>query len=216
MQTREIEELLKAHSGLAFDEGSQIFSGYLSIGDGDRYNLEIDISHFPKQFPKVKELNERIPPEDDRHVNTDGTLCFTTLANEKIQSALFVKNLTNFIDYVLIPYLQNNSYYESNKKYKFGEYSHDHTKATVETYIDLLDTHNPYVWLRVIDKVVRQSKLRPNDLCYCDSKAKIKNCSDHLERFKNLRKIPREVLADNYFTIEKYINLLIDGMRNGM
>ena len=202
-----IEEVLKEYPSFEYNSGRRIISGYFYISKRDSYNVEIHIYNFPNTFPVVFEMDERIPVKADRHTNKNSSLCFTTKPNEVIYLKTIVKSLTEFIELILKPYLQNNSYYEINKEYKFGEYSHHPNIATYQTYADLLNIENPYHILHIINERLKlKKKYRPNDLCYCNSGVKIKKCKTHEKSYKNFSKLDTKTLERDL----KIINVLID------
>lgn len=196
MLSEQIAKVFERYPTLTYDVTTQIFSGYLyaSEKDGDRYFLKIFIADFPKSFPMVWEVGERIPLKDDRHINSDGSICFCTKAKEEIALSTKVFALCDFIKLILIPFLQNNSYFESEKRYKFGEHSHNPILATYETYEEILKIKNPIIIERTIENLIAGIKIRPNELCYCGSRLKIKRCSNHQECYKDSRKISTETL----------------------
>lgn len=202
-----IEDVLKENPSFQFELERRIIFGDCYISKEDCYNVEIHINNFPNAFPVVFEKDERIPVKADRHTNNDGSLCFTTKPNEKIYLRTIVNSLTEFIDFILKPYLQNNSYYEINKEYKFGEYSHYNEIATYQTYKDLLNIENPYHILQIInERMILKKKYRPNDLCYCNSRVKIKKCKNHERRYKDFLKLDINTLERD----SKIISELID------
>lgn len=194
VQALEITEILSAYPGLAYKEEERVFRGTLSLSEGDTYTLEIDCKNFPASFPKVIELDERIPRKVERHVNHDNTLCFTTPIMEAFFLRTVVKTLKGFFEEILIPYLLNNSYYEIEGAYSGEEYSHNYIEALFESYKDLLGTSKIFI---ALVNILTQSKIRPNDLCYRGSGDKIKGCRDHLDRYKKIRKLdPALLLVD--------------------
>lgn len=52
---------------LKYNEKERAFFGYIQIDEDDKYHLKIDITDFPNKFPKVFEIDERIPRKADRH-----------------------------------------------------------------------------------------------------------------------------------------------------
>ena len=201
-----IEEVLKEYPYFEYNSERRIISGYLNISENDRYNVEIHLNYFPDAFPVVFEMDERIPVQADRHTNKDGSLCFTTKPNEVIYIKTIVKSLTEFIELILTPYLQNNSYYEINKRYKFDEYSHYQTISTYQTYSDILDIIRPHNILRIINERIKlKKKYRPNDLCYCNSNVKIKKCKSHEKNYKNFSKLDKHTLERDIKLINDFI-----------
>ena len=92
VKDEQINIILEKHPSLTFNSRERFFSGYVQIDEDDKYNLKIDINN-TSNFPRVYELDDRIPQKADRHVNGDNSLCFTTKANELIQLKTKVKDL---------------------------------------------------------------------------------------------------------------------------
>jgi len=189
----QVDIILKKYTFLTFNNEEGCFIGVVQVDEDDKYNLKIDINN-NQFFPKVYELDGRIPKKADRHINSDYSLCFTTKANELILLKTKVKDLISFFDLVLVPYLLNNSFYEINKYYKFGEYSHNPYTSTYETYCDILGVKNYDLISTLLKEVSNGLKIRPNEICYCGSKIKIKKCQNHEIGYRNLKKIPSKKL----------------------
>lgn len=213
VNSEQINIILKKHPFLTFNSEEGCLSGYVQIDEDDKYNLKIDINN-TSRFPRVYELDDRIPRKADRHVNGDFSLCFTTKANELIQLKTKVKNLNLFFDLVLIPYLQNNSFYEINKIYKFGEYNHNDLISTYETYKDILNVENFDLISTLLHQVSKGLKIRPNELCYCGSYLKIKKCKNHVIGYRNLKKIENERLLKDSQKINELRKHLIEMNKN--
>ncbi len=214
-----INKILTNYPFLKFDKEERTFVGHIYIDKDDRYNLVIDISNFPNNFPKVIEVDERIPRKADRHINRDNSLCFTTNLNEKILLKTVIIDLETFFKLILIPYLVNNSYYEINKKYKYGEYSHNPVYSILETYRDfvsiykkykeILDVENFELIYNILINVAQGKKYRPNELCYCGSNKKIKKCKNHEEGYRKIKKISSKKLSFDSVAILKLREELI-------
>ena len=209
VNNEQINTILKKHPSLNFNSEEGCFYGYVQIDEDDKYNLKIDINN-TSRFPRVYELDDRIPRKADRHVNIDYSLCFTTKANELIQLKTKVKDLDLFFDLVLIPYLQNNSFYEINKFYKFGAYRHNDLVSTYETYKDILNIENFDLMSNLLHQVSKGVKIRPNETCYCGSNLKIKKCKNHEIGYRNLKKIEKERLLSDSQKINELRKHLIE------
>lgn len=196
----QLKEVLDSHKLLFLDEATFTLSGELIVDsvDQDIYEVKIELEPFPDYFPRVFEVGERIPHKYDRHINSDGSCCLTTIAKEEIILKKNKLTLTSFLDEVVTPFFLNNSFYELNGEYRFGEFSHNIEQATLETYQEILDvTDIKLIGRLILDRVQSKLKLRPNDSCYCGSKEKIKRCKDHLERYRDFKLISRRVLLEN-------------------
>ncbi len=206
----EIEDVLLNHPSLNYDTEKNHLEGELFISDNDSYELIIDLNSYPKSFPIVYETGERIPKKMDRHIYTDtGSCCFTTRAKAQILLRTKVKSLLIFINNIVIPYLQNNSYFEINKKYKTAEYSHGPLGA-VESYRDILDLEIDMLIAQLIYRRVKGEKLSIRDACYCGSGIPLKKCNKgkHDKCYRAFRKIDKEILeGDLYTDFSKHLNL---------
>lgn len=208
MDEQNISEVLKAYPGLEYDATNKQFRGQVEAGNNDNYEVEIDISVFPEQFPLVCETSERIPRKADRHIYEDtGHFCFTTSAKESILLKNSVKTLPDFFRKILIPFLQNNSYFEINKRYCQGEYAHG-LEGVIQAYQDILGVKDVQVIIQVLWERERGGKRRPNDQCYCGSRLKIKRCGDHYNRYKEFRLVDRRVIASDLNRINEILKAL--------
>ena len=198
----QITKVLNKYPTLSFNSERGILSGEIF----DDYKLDIYLNDFPNRFPKVFEVEKRIRRKADRHINSDNSLCFTTLTKENLYLNTKVKTLLDFIDLILIPYLQNNSYYELNEKYMFDEFSHNINISTYETYVDILKIKNPYIILNLIqDRINFKKKYRPNDTCYCGND-KIKQCSTHYNCYKEFSKLDKNILEFGLISLNKILS----------
>jgi len=194
---KEVKIALSKHRGLNYDElGSRVF-GELWISDDDSYDVEIDLKGYPRFFPSVYETSERIPRDNpNRHVYTDtGSCCLTTRAKGQILLRTEVTSFLLFIDKVVIPYFQNNSFYELNYKYFDEEYSHG-PLGIVESYAEILQLTNPLQIASTLYNLITNGKLRVHNPCYCGSGIPLKKCKNglHDKCYRNLRKVDKDVI----------------------
>jgi hypothetical protein len=165
----QITEVLKTYPSLQYSFERNELSGELFISDFDSYQIRIELNPYPKFFPRLFETEERIPNKLDRHIYTNSNACcLTTNAKAQVLLNTKIKSLKVFIQEIVIPYLQNNSYYEINKKYKTDEYSHSH-QGIVEGYKDILKIENEKLIALVIYKKLYCLKLKIHHPCYCGS-----------------------------------------------
>jgi hypothetical protein len=194
---KQIKEVLDTFSGLSFLKDKQIFTGSLEVMNQDSYQVYIDIASWHTAFPKVYETGERIPRKLDRHIYKEGNCCFTTKALENILLKTKVKTLLQFIERIVIPFFQNNSYYEIHKKYTYGEYSHK--DGVLESYQDLLkikDVQRIITTLLIYDAGIR---LTPRHYCYCGNKRTLRKCTHgiHSLGYQKLQQIDKDTLQNN-------------------
>lgn len=208
----QIESVLGKYKTLEFDPGTVTLKGLLfaSESDDDKYAVEVKIDRFPFAFPPVWETGERIPRKKERHCNeTDGSLCFTTRPKAEILLATTIFTLVDFVEKIVIPYLQNNSYFELNGSYKFGEYSHYSEISIYETYSELLDMKNPVQLEDTLSKLANGLKIRPNEPCYCGRRQKIKHCHNHHDLYKDIKRLSTGTLREGKEKIAQ-INLELE------
>lgn len=107
---------------LTVDENGTLLRGVVRDERGGlfKYYLEIDVSFWPRLFPRVIETDHRIIRKADNHVYTSGIFCLDT---ESRQSYLIntgqVKSLIHWHEAVLLPYLANQHDYHNGYKDAF-------------------------------------------------------------------------------------------------
>lgn len=204
----QIEEVLKHYAGLSYNEINNSIDGELFISEDDSYDISIHLELYPKHFPRVYEMGERIPQKASRHIYSDTkSCCLSTQAKAQILLKTQINSLYLFVKEIVMPYFQNNSYFEINNRYKTDEYSHD-KRGVIEGYRDILETNNDYLIARLIAGRIKGEKVRLHDKCYCESGLSMKKCNNytHYKCYKNFRKIDKDVLMND-------ISIFIDLMR---
>lgn len=189
-QIREIE--LKY--GLQFSNDNSEFNGFLYVENNDCYQVNINITSFPHYFPIVKEVGERIPFNIDRHKYSNASCCLTTKAKEQLLLKKKIKSLDDFIKGIVIPFFQNNSYFEINKKYINGDYSHG-INGVLEAYQEITNISDIQLLLDFLNARIVGKKFRRNDLCFCKNGAKFKKC--HLPYYNDLYLIDKEIIIED-------------------
>ncbi len=205
MDDMQIQEVLGHYPELNYDPSRSLLFGRIDVGYNDFYEVEVDVSVFPDRFPLVRETEERIPRKADRHIYNTGIFCFTTQAQEDILLKKTIRSLQDFFQNILLPFLQNNSYFEINRAYLQGDYAHG-VQGVIEAYQDILGIAPIYKIGEVIIARLRGRKLRPNGLCYCGSGRKIKKCGDHYERYKEFRLVGKDTLVTDAELIIQFLN----------
>jgi|SRR5690554_791196 len=179
---QQINEVLESFPHLNWDKDNLEFTGELFIALEDSYDIKIRIGRFPLRFPLVYEVGERIPPKADRHVYEGlGNCCLTTAAKECILLKIKIKTLYDFISLIVVPYFQNNSFYELNKKYKEGEYSHG-VPGIIEGYRDILNIEKMSLIPAILKNRISGELLSNKSECYCGSGLTMKICKNGLHR----------------------------------
>lgn len=203
----EVQEVLKNQPGLIYYDKSKILSGtLLLIHNGktlDNYKVEIKLNPYPLAFPICKEIGERIPRNENRHIYSDGSCCFTTKAKEQILLVKYIKTIPNFIDEIVIKFFLNNSYYEIEGKYKEGAYSHG-LEGILEAYADILNIFEPGMIIEILKYRLEKRKFQRNrDFCFCGSKTKIKNC--HLSNYEDLFFVNESIIRQDLENLSQRI-----------
>lgn len=197
----QIAEVLLHYPELYYHEINNSLNGELFISAGDSYDVSIELGSYPKNFPIVYEVGERIPREVHRHTYSDtGSCCLSTQAKAQILLKTKITSLYLFVKDIIVPYFQNNSYYEINGKYNTDEYSHNGL-GIVEAYRDILHTNDDRKIARIILYHAQgNKKLRLHDTCYCGSGLSFKRCyhGKHFECYKDFRKIEIGTLQHDY------------------
>lgn len=203
----QIQEVLGEYPELSYSIKNKAFSGKLNIDEEDEYEVIIWLYDFPNNFPVVFESGERIPKKARRHIfEKTGNCCFTTTAKEEILLKQEVFTVKQFIDKIVVPYFQNNSYFELNKEYKYGEYSHSLGFATHETYKDILDVNDIYLMEQILTKRLSSIiRISENSKCYCNRDIKIKYCKNHLKRWLDFITISKKTIKSDLENIKKLI-----------
>jgi hypothetical protein len=202
----QIRQVLKEHPGLSYDEQSQMFSGTLIIDEDDYYWVLIDLKTFPKRFPIVKETHERIKSHVDFHKYSDDSLCLTTPAKEQILLRKgMIKTISQFIDKIVLPFFQNNSFRELNGCYKKGEYSHG-LPGVFESYLEILGISDIGLAVDILIKHLNGMSFSVNDSCFCGSSKKFKDCHKH--RFDDLKFIDRNTIETDLSLLRSYVREL--------
>jgi hypothetical protein len=199
----QIRQVLKEHPGLSYDEQSQMFSGKLTVDEDDYYWVLIDLKPFPKGFPIVKETHERIKSHIDNHKYSDDSLCLTTPAKEQILLRKgMIKTIPQFIDKIVVPFFQNNSFREINGYYKKGEFSHG-LPGIFESYWEILGISDIGLAVEILIKFLKGKTLSVNDPCYCGSHKKFKDCHKH--RYDDLKFIDKNMIESDLNLLMSYI-----------
>ena len=213
---KQIDEVLDSHNGLVFNSISNTFKGELFLPDGDSYEVLINMNSYPRIFPTVYEIGGRIPIKMDRHVYPDsGSCCFTTSAKAQILLKTVVKSLLDFIDEILVRYLENNSYYELNNSYYTDEYSHGKL-GVIEGYKDILQIDDSIKIAKTLIKVLKSKKLVLHQNCYCDSGKRLRKChrGKHLSNLRKLYMVDKEILNQDLNSFNEAINVYIEEQKN--
>ncbi|MHB1105011.1 MAG: hypothetical protein ACYCZ2_01505 [Lutibacter sp.] len=204
----EIVSALKVHNGLKFNSDKNELNGKINLPSGDNYNIKIDLSPYPRFFPKVYEMDGRIPKKVDRHIYTDsGACCFTTGAKSQILLKTKVESLLIFLNEIVVKYFENDSFYEINGHYFTEEYAHG-SLGVVEAYMEILEVKSVDIIGYLIVERLNDKIISDKDLCYCNSRVQLSKCNKgkHSKNYKNFLLIEKDVLKNDLAHFKNVIN----------
>lgn len=205
--SQQVNQVLRKFPHFIFDGNKKQLLGELYITEHDSYDIKIELNEFPKSFPLVYETGERIPIKIDRHIYPNkGNCCLTITAKEQILIKTKIKTLDSFISLIVIPFFQNNSFYELNKRYNGGEYSHG-VLGIIEGYQDILKLDNKYQVSDVLNLLIGK-KLSISNQCYCGSGVTLGKCRNglHKKSYSEFKLIDNKQLnIDLYKWINPYL-----------
>jgi len=177
----------------------------------DSYKIEIRFSNNSLSLlPEVRETGNRISniistlgeTSADLHVNPDGTVCLCpyTAEKRKLPNGF---NLKDFFNNLLIPYFYGQSYYEKNKEWPWGEYSHGEL-GLLEDYLEnrgegnnlelikeFIENFKKIAFSDSYFALVKKGKIKGHTVCFCGSNKKIRNC--HNLSFKGLWHLKEDI-----------------------
>lgn len=203
---KDIEIALKRYPLLRLDGAEKFTTVVGSFTAFDRNsNIEIETyeikvqfpERYPYRFPIVEELSRKIPRSIDRHIKTDGTICF---ANPQDEFGLCSHGITFiwFLNEIINTHLCREFVKEKTGNYPTGERSHGND-GIWEGYFDLFNTTEKVVVLKELDLMFTHLAIKRNDSCYCESGKKYKACHS---------KITSEVIKPGIDIVKELFELL--------
>lgn len=204
----QISKVILSQPGLTYHEKSKCLVGQIQIDEDDSYSVIIDLSIDSEKFPRVLETGERIPQTMDRHKfpQTD-VCCLTTEARAQILIRTKIRTLSSFVDLIVVPFFQNNSYYEINRTYLQGEYSHGPV-GIIEGYQDILKIENPWVIEKALNnRLAAVNKNRNSNMCFCGSGKSLRACEGHLSAMRHFKMIDISVIQKDLKIISDYLRM---------
>lgn len=202
--TKEQEYLVAKYPSLdcLIENNTVYIRGKLQIANIAAFDIEIKLpDDYPNSLPEIKELGGKIPIEDDRHINYDGTCCLTVPA-KMYQDLGKNYSIVDFIDKFVVPFFANQVHYEINGAWANGDYNHGN-RGMLECYKELLRLSNLKQVVEFM-KIALQTCPKTTKNCPCGSGKKLRDC--HLSELINIRtSIPTNLLRRNYKTFIRYI-----------
>lgn len=175
----------------------------------DSFQIKIKLANgYPYSFPKVFTVGDRIPIEDDRHINKDTSCCVAVLQEEILRASRGI-TIIQFINEFVIPFFANQLYFEKHNKWANGDYLH-RIDGIIQFYKE--QTH-----IQTVDEIVLFLKRLPaikllgrNDKCFCSSDLKYKNC--HLPLLSKILSLPIKRINQDLLLIQFYNKKLEKGI----
>jgi hypothetical protein len=175
-----------------FQKGIYHCTGEIEIFDNngnywDSFQIKIKIpKNYSFSFPKVFTVGNRIPIEDDRHINDDASCCVAVLQEEVLRASRGI-TIIQFLSEFVVPFFANQLYFEKHNKWANGHYLHS-IDGVIQFYKE--QTH-----LETLDEIIVFFKMLPtikqlgrNNKCFCNSNLKYKNC--HLLPLNKILSLP--------------------------
>lgn len=176
------------------DVPAKIYGAIPVMANGKCYgifNCTVVLTDYPDSLPTVFENSGLIPKVADRHVNRDGSFCLCVIQEALIYEARKI-DINLFFDELLLPYLAAQIYYEREKKWPGGEYSHG-IKGVLEFFQERLGFDDEKKIESTIFYFMNNFNIWKNVQCYCGRKKAFVNCCG--VNCESLSSIPREKLS---------------------
>ena len=168
------------------------------------FTCEVKLDRFfPKSFPKVYELGNKIPRVPDRHVNMDGSLCLTVTP----VALIYAKNGVDILDFFntfLIPYLAAQLWFEKNGTWAGGEYAHG-TAGILQYFQEKLGNMDRDKLIMTIEFYLTYNGGVKKEKCYCKSGRLFVNCCGI--SWKALNELPSAYLKSVHTDLLKFSSI---------
>lgn len=171
--------------------------------DSFRIKISIPIKSYPYFFPNLFSTDERIPMEDDRHINSDLSCC-VEVEQKQILRAKKGITILQFLDEYVIPYFADQLYFEKENDWANGDYQHGFD-GKIQYYSELTGTENLKVILDILKNLERISSIGMYEPCFCNSGKKLKFC--HKDAVKKLLQLPPKQIETDIKKIEEKMSL---------
>jgi hypothetical protein len=168
----------------------------------DSFQIIIKLSTaYPYSFPKVYIVGNRIPIEDERHINKDASCCVAILQEETLRASRGI-TILQFINEFVVPFFANQLYFEKHNKWANGDYLHS-IDGIIQFYKEQTHLETVNEILSFLKKLPTIKKLGRNDKCYCNSDLKYKNC--HLPLLIKIVSLPIKRVNQDLLLIQNSI-----------
>ncbi len=143
----------------------------------DTYHLHISIPQkFPKEIPKVTEIDLKIPRDGKYHINPDDTLCLGSPLRlmHKVSER---PNLVSFSESCLVPYLYAVTYkLQNGGNLPLGELAHG-SQGIVIDYLDLFGLQNREQVIQTLNLLGMKKRVANKASCPCGCERRLGKCS---------------------------------------
>lgn len=161
--------------------------------------ITIPIKSYPYFFPNLFITDDRIPKEDDRHINPDLSCC-VEVEQKQILRAKKGITILQFLDEYVIPYFADQLYYEKENDWANGDYQHG-IDGKIQYYSEVTGVDNLEEILYVLRNLERINTIEMYKPCFCKSGKKLKYC--HKTALKKLLQLPIKQINVDIQEIEK-------------
>lgn len=161
-----------------------VINGEIDIIDHEGYlwgTFQISILFhrtYPKGFPILFDKSKSFPWNIDWHISSSGECCVCNKI-ESIEKSIKGITVLEFVDDYVVPFYSNQIYKRKYGRYVNGEYSHN-DEGIWEALEEEFKTKNRKTIMGILEQVGK--KRGRNDLCYCQSGLKFKNCHFHRDQ----------------------------------
>lgn len=157
-------------------EGKLHLTGNLDVGYGTKNSFDIEIivnENYPNKIPEVHETAGRVPSIMDRHYMSDGTGCCLVMPHRYTEFFKPLMTFEDFIDLLVVPFFQNQIYYEINGRFATGYRHGEH--GIWEHYVEIfgvgLKIETLILLLEAVleQKMNKKNKIKGHKPCPCGS-----------------------------------------------
>jgi hypothetical protein len=135
------------------------------------YKLKITIPiNFPKTIPTVKEIGNKIPRNDDNHVNNDDTICLGSSITV-LETISKESTLPAFIQNCVVPYL----YCISVGKFVFGQLAHGY-RGILDDYKEKFNLTHDWQAIQLLRLLSKRKRLANKYICPCGCGNRLGKC----------------------------------------
>lgn len=174
---------------------SWVIEGELDICDmvgdyWDTFKVRVIVPiNYPYCVPMVQEMSNKIPRQEDRHINELGFCCLD-IDHRLLRMSRRGIRLNDFVTTYVYPYFANQIYYESEERYSSGEYAH-HFAGVIQFYHEELGIRTAIEAITILEHILTTKPLGRNEPCFC-GRGKYKSC--HLQTVNYLKSVGKERL----------------------